>query len=400
MSEPPPRRLRDLWRYPRAWRVRRRVEALEARSGVRVLWGNEVEVLDSGSAAFAAMASAIEGAREAVAVEMYTWADDRLGRRMADVVAAKARSGVPVLVLLDAFGSFASGALARAMESAGVAVRWYHPLAPWTPRWYPNRRDHRKLVIVDGTSAFVGGMNFAEEYAHEFAGDDAWRDLGVSFRGPAVREAVRLFLGTWAISGGSLEAGAPLVRAPREAGAAGVQLLGGGGRAGYRVLRNGHLALVEQARHRILIANAYFVPSRRLVGVLVAAARRGLRVDLLLPTLTDVPLVRWASRATYGRLLEAGVAIREHRGAVLHAKAAVVDGAVLLAGSANLDYRSFRHNLELAVSVVDAAAASAALRGLESDWERATPVDLATWRARPVFERLLEAFATGLRYWL
>lgn len=400
MPDSPFRRVRALLARPGIlWRLRR-LGALEDWSGARIAYGNRVEVFHRGRDAFDAIERAIAAARRGIAVEMYTWADDRLGRRVAEAVAGRCRAGVPAFVILDAFGSLGSAGIERVLKAAGAEVVWYHPLLPGARRWFPNRRDHRKLVLVDGEVAFAGGMNVAESYSDEFAGAAAWRDLAVRVEGPAVRDALRLFLGTWARAGGDLEGPAALAVASPDRGRSGVQFVGGRGLLGRRKLRRSHLATLAQARRRVLVANAYFVPEAPLRRQLVRAAREGVRVDLLLPGATDVPLARWASRATYGALLEAGVRIREHRGPVLHAKAAVFDDEILVTGSANLDYRSYRHNLEVSVSVFDREAARAASEGLERDFEAAEPIELAAWRARGAGERLRERVATLLRYWL
>lgn len=384
-------------RFLPRWRL---VDRLERRGHGPVCYGNRIDVLTGGREAFESMLGAIRDARGGVALEMYTWADDRVGRRFAEAVRAKALEGVPVHVLVDAFGSLGSEDLLASVEQAGAQVRWFHPLAPWTPKWYPNRRDHRKLVLADGTVGFVGGMNLAEAYSSEFRGEASWRDLILRIEGPAVRSLVRLFTRTWIRAGGDPEAAGNLGAPEREVGRAAVQIVEGTGLLGRRGLRRYYMTLVGMARRRIFLANAYFAPERPLRRALRRAARRGVRVELLLPGLTDVPMVRWAGRACYGRLLESGARIRELRGAVLHAKLAVFDDEILLAGSANLDHRSFRHNLELAANVFDRTAARLALDSFEKEWERADEITLAAWRRRPLSDRLLEALAGLVRYGL
>jgi cardiolipin synthase A/B len=376
------------------------LDRLAMGGGAPVVWGNRVTLLEGGRAAHESMLEAIRGASRAIAVEMYTFADDRAGRRFAEALRGKAREGIRVRVLVDAFGSLGSGDLMESLEQVGVEVRWYHPLAPWTPTWYPNRRDHRKILLVDGASGFAGGMNLAEAYTEEFAGERAWTDLAVRIEGPAVPELSRLFVRTWIRAGGSPGAAGDLGGAVRESGPAGVQVVEGAGLLGRRGLRKSHLALIRMSRKKILLANAYFAPGRPLQLALARAARRGVRVDLLLSGVTDVPMVRWAGRASYGRLLEAGVRIREARRSVLHAKAAVFDDRILLAGSANLDHRSIRHNLEVAVNVFDRSAVEGAAAFLEREYSAAQEVTLDDWRRRPARDRILERLASAFRYWL
>lgn len=364
------------------------------------LYGNRIEVLPGGRGAYEAMLRSITMARRSLAIEMYTWQDDRIGRRFAEAVCAKLREGIPVFVVLDAFGSFTTGRLAAWLQQAGARLLWYHPLAPWTPSWYPNRRDHRKLILVDGSAGFAGGMNLAEEYTEEFAGGRAWRDLSVRVEGPAVREMTRLFLSSWVRAGGTTHETAPLIVSPAEAGSAGVEVMGGQGIRSRRRLQRFYLAQIALARKSIFLANGYFLPEGPLRRALRRAARRGVRVELLLAGQTDAPLVRWAGRASYERLLAAGVRVREMGYAMLHAKIAVFDEEVLLTGSANLDHRSFRHNLEVAVNVRDTAAAGAALSAFLPEFDRSREVRLDDWRKRPLPEKLLERFAGLFRYWL
>lgn len=403
LSEPvrPPRpTLGDLVRLPKRALTLRRLDRLVERAGSPIVYGNAAEVLQTGQAMYARMIEELDAARSNVSIEMYAWADDRAGRRFAGAAGSAARRGVRVRVLLDAFGSFGSGALAASMEREGVEVLWVHPLAPWTPRWVPNQRDHRKLIVVDGRVAFAGGMNLAEAYTEEFAGERVWRDMGIRVEGPAVREIARLFVTAWIRAGGSPERTGDLFRPPSESGRAGIQVVGGRGLRGRRALRRSYLEFLSQARRRVLVVNAYFAPERVLRSRLAATARRGVAVDLLLAGESDVPAVRWAGRAAFGTLLRAGVRIREHRTTVLHAKAAVFDDEVLVAGSANLDYRSFRHNIEVAVHVFDGAAAREAARAFDDDLARASEVTLDEWEQRPLGERILERLAASVAYWL
>lgn len=381
------------------WRLVRQLDRVARRMGSPILEGNRIAV-SSGARAFEAVLEAIRTARRSLAIEMYTWADDRLGRRFAEAVAARAAEGLSVFVLVDSFGSYASGGIVASLERSAARVVWYHPLAPWTPSWYPNRRNHRKLVLVDGETAFIGGMNLAEYYSEEFVGDGAWCDLMLRIDGPAVRELARIFLGTWIRSGGDLGAAGPLFIEPEPAGEASVQVVGGRGLKGRRSLRRSFVTWIALAERRIFLANAYFAPEMWLRRELCRAARRGVRVELLLPGKTDAPLVSWAGRASYQALLSAGAQIREMERTVLHAKVAVVDDRILLAGSANLDYRSFRHNLELAVNVFDESAARAASTALEQEYACARAVTPESWSGRSWPQRFLERLAYSLRYWL
>ncbi len=378
----------------------RRLEKLEGRGRQPITYGNAVSVLAGGVAAYGAMLRAIAAARSGIAVEMYTWADDRAGRRFADAVVERAAAGVPVLVLLDAFGSLGSGALVARMQAAGVRVLWFHPLLPFGRKAAWNTRNHRKLLLVDGRIGFTGGMNIAEHYSAEFTGEEAWLDSVVRIEGPAVRDLARVFVANWIGAGGSADETGAATGSTGEPGKAGVQVFGGRGLVARRRLRGAHLAQVGLARREIAIGNAYFAPELRLLRALRRAARRGVKVRLLLAGRTDSPPVRWAGRASYAELLAAGIEIREVHHATLHAKVAVIDRDVLITGSANLDYRSFRHNLEIAVTIYDRDAAVATEDAFRADWEQAVPITLDAWKRRPRFEKVKEWLARSVQYWL
>lgn len=389
-------------RRPKVLRDLRRLDRLADFGESRVVPGNRIGVMCGGGAAFPAMIEAIEGASRGIAFEMYTWADDRVGWRFAEAMGARARAGIPTYCLVDAFGSIGGGSCLAAMRKAGVEVLRYNPLGPRLSmsKWFPNRRDHRKLLVVDGTLAFTGGLNLAECYSDEFLGEKAWCDLAVRLDGPVVRDLLRLFVGAWSRAGGAMDVVNTLLVEVPPAGSAAVQVLGHIGRRGRRAMRRALLAAIELSRERILLAYAYFVPDDGLRSALSRAARRGVRVDLLLPGPTDVPMVRWASRSSFGPLLRAGVRIRELRDAILHAKAGVFDDAVATLGSANLDYRSLHLNLEVVVNLFEAEAVRDTREALEARFARAEPVTLELWRRRPASERVLERLAFALRYWL
>jgi cardiolipin synthase len=392
--------LRSLVRRPRILRALRRLDRLVAFGEQQVVQGNGVQVLSGGRQAFDAIEKALAGARSGIAIEMYTWSDDVVGRRMASALRERLRAGVPVRVIVDAFGSFGQGRVLEELRHAGADVRWYNPLAPRLSRWVLNRRNHRKVVLVDGVTAFLGGINFADCYTDAIAGEHAWVDLMVRLDGPAVREVGRLFLGTWARAGGSLDVTGGVVTQPRPVGPSQVQVLGRVGLRGSRALRRSFLANLELAQDTILLAYAYFVPDVSVRRGIAHAVRRGARADLLLPGPTDVRMARWAGRAYYERLLRAGVRIRELRQTVLHTKAAVFDEEVVVVGSANLDPRSFHVNVELVLNVFDRAVAREMTATLRQHWDRAEEVALEPWLRRPFTERVLEGVAVMLRSWL
>jgi cardiolipin synthase len=368
--------------------------------------GNLVTVYPDGGAALAATRALLRAARRAVDVEMYAWADDVVGRELADLAGAAVERGVRVRVLYDAVGSWGSTAHLVALAARGARVVAFHPVAPWRMSGNPNHRNHRKLLLVDDSAALLGSANWAAEYDSALP-DARTRDVGVGLAGPVVADLALDFRDAWRLATGEVlepatpaaegEApplpGPPPFRAP-------VQMVSGLVRGDASAIRRLYGFVLGAARHEVLIANPYFIPGPRLLRSLRKAASRGLTVELLLAGETDQPLTQAASRATYARLLRSGVAIWERRGLLLHSKVALVDREVAALGSANLDSRSFRHNLELNVNVHHAGV-TAALRGaLEIDRANSVRIEPDAWLRRTFLERLWCRLAYLVRYWL
>ncbi len=315
--------------------------------------GDTVTLLAGGREAFPRMLRAIRGARQSVHLEIYHLAREGVGDAFREALSLAALRGVRVRVILDGWGSALDGRWLQSMlEQDGAEVKIYHPLsALFTGRF---RRNHRKILVVDGEVAFLGGINIADEYGQVGPGrapdlaDESpeWMDLAVEIRGaPAA----------W------LEARLRGERPPRPGGPVDIHLsgIGGGGR-----LRNLYRRSFGAARSEILAAHSYFLPDRRFVRSITAAARRGVKVTLLLAGRSDVPLARTGTTRLYRKLLEAGVEIREWTRSVHHAKVAVVDGQKVLMGSFNLDPYSLA-NLESLVEIDDGETAGAARKWFE-----------------------------------
>jgi cardiolipin synthase len=314
------------------------------------------------------MLAAIRGARESVHLEVYRLASDGVGEEFREALSAAARRGVRVRVVLDGWGSALDGRRLQAdLGADGCDVRIYHPLSALVAGRL--RRNHRKILLVDAEVAFLGGINISDEYGHTGPGrapdveerEPEWLDLAVEVRGGAA-----------AALDERLRSGAHHARTGRIR----VRLSGMGG---ARPLRQRYRKAFGSARREILAAHAYFLPDRRFVRSITAAARRGVKVTLLLAGRSDVPLARTATVRLYRQLLAAGVDIHEWTRSVHHAKVAVVDGRRLLLGSFNLDPLSLS-NLESLVEVNDGAVAASGKRWIESrlaEARRVVPEDLA-----------------------
>jgi cardiolipin synthase len=365
-------------------------------------------LLEGGGVAYPRMLEAIDRARYEIRLEVYAFDLDVIGTAFVRALAAASRRGVRTSVILDGWGSAAHGReIGRLLRDSGCQVAIYHPLAAALAGRF--RRDHRKILLVDDRVAFLGGINIGDRYgAVGEPSASAWVDLAVELRGEVVASlAARLRHAPHASTHrrelhprrAGLERGAVARSAPHAAQDSSAAQVPGAppvrvhlsGLSGGRPLRRRYLKSIGAAREELLVAHAYFLPDRRLVRSITAAARRGVRVKMLLPGRSDVPLATAATRRLYGQLLRAGVTILEHTESVLHAKAAVMDGRRLLVGSFNLDPFSLV-NLETLVEVNDSELARAAKAWLEGLLQRARPVTLEeVERASPLQRWFLDA---------
>ena len=373
--------------------------------------GNQVRLLRNGQAAFPEMLLAIAAAEQQILLEMYWFDSDKIGREFAGALGAAAQRGVEVSIIYDAVGSMGtSDDMFLALERAGARVIEFNPIAPWKQRFRLStmtRRDHRKILVVDGKLGFTGGINIADYWLPRDDGGAGWRDDMVRIDGPAVAGLCDCFALVWARLGGKqlqlvgYAKEAPLLATrlhPHEGQA--VRVLGQQFLRTQRQISRAYLHYLRRAERRIFIANSYFVPDRRVLRALAQAARRGVDVRIIVAGQSDVDIVRHASRAVWGRLLRAGVRIFEWDESVLHAKTAVVDAQWSTTGTFNFDYLSLRLNLEVNVSVLDERFANSLETSFMQDFDLCREVSWVDFRYRPLGQRLLEFFAYRLRKFL
>ncbi|MGD9602328.1 MAG: cardiolipin synthase [Gammaproteobacteria bacterium] len=374
--------------------------------------GNRVTPYHDGPAIFAAYGAAIQEARHHVHVETYIFADDSLGRSFADLLMAKREEGVEVRVLYDAFGSLSSDeSLFRAMTAAGVEVEAYHPVETVddvvSGRF--QQRDHRKLLIVDGKTAFVGGVNISGTYNSsatvkrdtEDALKDGWRDTQVRIEGPVVQQFQAQFFAAWAAAGG--EAPGPDLRYMPDnvpVGTALVAAVVSNPADEETAIHGTYLAAFTHARSRLWITQPYFLPDESLKHALLDAARRGVDVRILLPSVSDSVLTANASRTLFSELLDAGVRLYLYEAGFIHAKIAVIDDGLSMIGSSNLDLRSLVHNNEITAVIVDGHFADRMSRVFRVDLERASRLKTEKLMQRTMLQRLKERAAALLWFWI
>jgi cardiolipin synthase len=393
----------------------------EAIVGSPLTVGNQATLLQDGPATYSAMLAAIEAARDHIHLETYILDDDEVGRKFADALIAKQKKGVQVSVIHDSVGTLNTPKdFFKRMTDTGIQVLEFNPVNPTQARkgWELNQRDHRKLLIVDGKVAFLGGINISSVYSsgsfsrsgkgssgsgsNVAPGKDgkAWRDTHVRLQGPVVAEYQRLFLGTWKKQKGPPLRDRNYFPPLQNVGNQVVRAIGSSPDDPYALIYATLLSAIGAAETSVHITMAYFAPDPQFLEALKAAARRGVDVTLILPSQTDSWLIFHAGRRFYTPLLKAGVKIYERKGVILHAKTAVIDGVWATIGSTNLDWRSFLHNDELNAVVLGAEFSQQMEAMFSKDLEASQPVTLKQWKKRPLDDRMKETFSAIWQYWL
>lgn len=356
-----------------------------------------VELLPGAAEFYAALEAEIRGAKHHIHFEFYIYQPDEVGARFRDLLAERARAGVEVRILVDGVGGAgAAGRFLEPVKAAGGYVGVFLPVRFFARRLTINFRNHRKLVVVDGRAAFLGGINIGAEYL-------TWLDVGIKLVGPVVVQCQEVFAEDWYFAQAyalakreyydTYDVDAHAAPARPSVHTVRVRVLASGpDRTSNAHFQAFFLACTTAAR-RIWITTPYFIPDQAMSVALSSAAERGVDVRILVPAYSDVPFVQSASRSYYESLLETGVRVFEYTGGILHMKSLIFDDDWCLLGSANVDVRSFRLNFE-AGAFIEGAAFNAELAGIfQRDQARAMEVSLADVRARPLGVRLQQAVA-------
>ncbi|MEO7853617.1 MAG: phospholipase D-like domain-containing protein [Rubrivivax sp.] len=391
-------------------------------SGSPLMTGNVAVLLQDGSVTYSAMFAAIESARDHINLETFILDDDEVGRRFADVLIEKQRQGVQVNLIHDSVGTLSTPRVFfERLKDAGVRVLEFNPVNPLEAKagWELNNRDHRKLLIIDGTTAFIGGINISAVHSgrsprggrfgssgfvpatpQQHAQAMPWRDTHVQVSGPVVATLQKFFMETWA----QQEAEPP---PPRDY----FPTLSAQGKEVVRAIASSPedpfsqfyatlISAINTAQSEILLSSAYFVPDPQLKQALVDAVSRGVDVKMVLPSATDSWLVFHAGRAHYDELLRGGVKLYERQDVLLHSKTAVIDGVWSTVGSSNLDWRSFLHNQEVNVLVLGSEFGARMQAAFRRDLVVSQEITLHGWQRRGMDVRLQEFFGRMWEYWL
>jgi cardiolipin synthase len=356
--------------------------------GPAILPGNRVEVLLNGDEIFPSMLKAIRGAQKTINFETYIYWSGAIGKEFADALCERARAGVKVHVLLDWVGSYKMEAsLLEQMQHAGVQVEKYHK-----PTWYQihrvNNRTHRKLLIIDGREGFTGGVGIADEWSGNAQDPEHWRDTHYRVEGPVVAQMQSVFMDNWIKVSGDVLHGQEYFPELRPVGVGKAQMFSSSPSGGSESMRLMYLLAITAASHSIELATPYFVPDALAQQELIEAAHRGVRIQIItVGPYTDAKVVRQASRARWGPLLEAGIEIYEYQPTLFHSKAMTVDGLWTTVGSTNFDPRSFSLNDEANLTYYDEALAQRQIEIFHQDLAQSKRMTLQQWQQRPRSER-------------
>ncbi|MEO6823527.1 MAG: cardiolipin synthase [Nitrosospira sp.] len=387
----------------------RHLAEVEKISGSPLMTGNKVTLLIDGPTTYKSMYAAIQEAKNSINMETYSVEDDEVGRRFAAALIEKQKRGVQVNFIYDSVGSGGTPEeFFKSLKNSGVNVLAFNPLNPLTLRKkWETGRDHRKLLVVDGQIAFVGGVNISSVYSSgsfrskpRTKDTQPWRDTHLRIEGPVVKDFQELFLETWEKQKGQPLTSKSFFPKLESEGNEIVRAISSSPDKSYNAIYVTLLSAINCAETYAYITNAYFVPDPRLLAALKDAARRNVDVRLLLPAKTDSNLVFYASHSYYDELLSAGVKIYEKEDALLHAKTALIDGVWSTVGSTNLDWLSFGYNQEINAVILGKEFGTQMKAMFDNDIESSRAVTLETWRQRPIGARLKEFGARLLDRWI
>jgi cardiolipin synthase len=374
---------------------------LEGVIGVPATEGNQLDVLRNGDEIFPAMLDAISAAEHTIDLLTFVYWNGEIGTEFGRRLSERARAGVRVRLLLDAWGAHPMDRqVIDDMDRAGAHIRWFRPLKRLSPTKF-NHRTHRKVMIADESVAFTGGVGIADEWKGDARNADEWRDTHFRIRGPAVDGLRAAFLDNWIETDSTLfEEGVDRFPDQPKPGDALVQCVRGASEVGASDVETLFRTLLQSARDCVRVTTAYFVPDEELTRQLCDAAARGVQVQVLLPgPHADKRFVQLAGEAMYPRLLECGVELWNYQPSMLHAKVMTVDGVVANIGSANLNARSTECDEEINVVALAPELVQVLDEQFDEDLERSVRIEPGRWKRRPLGQRLAEQAVAPIRRW-
>lgn len=372
--------------------------------------GNKVTLLADGPATYAAMFKALQNAKNHINLESYIIEDDETGRKFSDLLLQKRAEGVQVNLIYDSVGSLNTpAAFFQRLREGGIEVVEFNPINPLEDRenWGLTHRDHRKILIADGTVAIVGGINISEVYSsspfkrkQKEKAPIHWRDTDVQIEGPAVAELQKLFLDTWEKQKGPQRSERNYFPEMKDAGDDLVRVVGSTPGETNRIPFIVYVSAITFAEHSIHLTNSYFIPDEQILKALTDAAERGVDVKIILPGTTDSQLALHAQRYHYSVLLKSGVKVYEHSTSLLHAKTAVIDKVWSTVGSTNMDFLSMLNNDEVNAVILSKEFAVGMESMFAGDLADSRQILWDEWKERPVLHRFREWFVNLFIRWL
>ena len=362
--------------------------------GPGIVGGNRVQELLNGEQIFPAMLAAIRSAQRTITFETYIYWSGDIGREFAEALAERSRVGVKVHVLLDWVGSAKIDAsFLEQMKSAGVEIEKFHK-----PEWHTlarmNNRTHRKLLVIDGSTGFTGGVGIAPKWTGSGQDAEHWRDSHFRIEGPAVAQMQAVFMDNWLKVTGKVMHGESYFPALQTMGSSDAQVFSSSPSGGSESMELMYHLSITAAERTIDLSSAYFVPDELTTKALTDALRRGVKIRIITPgEIIDTETVRAASRGSWGPLLKAGAEIHEYQPSMYHCKVMIVDNLLVSVGSTNFDNRSFRLNDEANLNIFDATFAERQTRIFQDDLQRSRQVTFDAWAARPFREKMKERLA-------
>jgi len=375
-------------------------ESMSYLLGPSFLQGNRVEALLNGKEIFPAMLKAIQEATNTITLEMYIWESGEVGGDFAEAFIERAKAGVKIHVIVDGMGTLKlKDEDVKAMKDAGVQF-----VKLGRDKWYKlklsiNHRTHRKLMVVDGKIGFIGGVCIGDKWLGDGEEKDHWRDTHFRVEGAAVKQMQGIFAENWLQTTSVVLQGPdyfPEIR-EREDSPAAVQCFKSGPKDGEENARLVHLLAIAAARKNIRLSHAYFVPDNLAVEHLLAARKRGVKIEIIVPFKNDSSVGKAASRSRWDKLAEAGVEFFEYKQSLYHCKVMIVDDVFVSAGSVNFDNRSFRLNDEANINVLDKKFATAQIKIFEKDKQKSSALSAAMLKNRPWYSKAADYGAGLLR---
>jgi cardiolipin synthase A/B len=372
--------------------------------------GNKVTLLADGENAYVAMFKIMQNAKDHINLESYIIEDDEAGRKFADLLLQRQANGVQVNLIYDSVGSINTpAAFFRRLREGGIQVVEFNTINPLKTvgKWGLTKRDHRKILIVDGKVAIMGGINISEVYSSGLfrrkQNEKApihWRDTDIQIEGPAVAEFQKLFLDTWQKQKGPKLSERNYFPDLKEPGKALVRVVGSTPGVTNRIPFIVYVSALSFAEHSIHITNSYFIPDVQIMKALTDAAERGVDVKIILPGTTDSQLALYAQRSSYSGLLKSGVKLYEHSTSLLHAKTAVIDEVWSTVGSTNMDKMSMLTNNEVNAVILNREFAVEMENMFVRDLADSRQIQWEEWKQRPLALRIKEWFVHLFARWL